>query len=746
MDYYRRLFVTQTSVFLLVLFLLFFQALSPAMASGPTLYGKSLETLKEEADREGHVDVIARLDVDFIPEGAMSPAGQRRQRDSIKRAQQALLSAMSDSHCKPRRKFGTIPWVSMSVDSSALEALSHSPLIKGFREIKTGSPLLAQTVPTVEGDTIQKSGTRGESQTVVVLDSGLDLDHPAFSGKVVDQACFSSEGDCPDGSTSQTTGDAGVPIDGVRRGDRIHGTHVTGAAVGRAVDSSKLNSSVDLSPGVAPDANVIPIMVFSDTDPSKNDNPVVIHEDDPVSALEYVYNTLESRHNIASINLSFKLSNVIYDNESTCEGDHQPYEDIISNLVSKTNIPVFAASGNGDNHDGIKAPACLPSAFAVGATDTSGIETLWSPGSGIGTDRHPDLLDLLSPGIDVLSAVPGDDVETLTGTSMAAPHAAGAWALLQSRESTEWDTEPLLKSLKDNGNIITDSANGETYPSIRAAAACDSFMGSGDLGSNCYPGRISITRPADGSSTTARKITASSEIRDANLGDTIRIFRNNTLASTDTVTDTDWTTSLRLQADLNTLNADIIHNTTVTNTDTSTVTLSQDLNLTVDSPRPGSTINETPFQTDGSVKALDGDTLVISFDGTSSSPFQIDVSGSSLDWKRQFEFSEGGNKQFTAKLLDRNDASHALIEKSFTVTTEGPATGSVPLTSDFKNRRLNNEVKTWAGEDNFGVMFISGSSGWSSYSGDPAFDPSNGEFIAVDHPDQVDPVTRFGLA
>ena len=50
---------------------------------------------------------------------------------------------------------------------------------------------------------------RGEGQTIAVLDTGVEGTHPFLAGKVVEEACYSENENCPNGQTSQTGAGAG---------------------------------------------------------------------------------------------------------------------------------------------------------------------------------------------------------------------------------------------------------------------------------------------------------------------------------------------------------------------------------------------------------------------------------------------------------------------------------------------------------------------------------------------------------
>jgi subtilisin family serine protease len=67
---------------------------------------------------------------------------------------------------------------------------------------------------------------------VAVLDTGVDKTHPFLSGKVVEEACYSAGGNCPNGATSEVGSGAGVQCTYAAAACR-HGTHVAGIAAGQ---------------------------------------------------------------------------------------------------------------------------------------------------------------------------------------------------------------------------------------------------------------------------------------------------------------------------------------------------------------------------------------------------------------------------------------------------------------------------------------------------------------------------------
>ena len=79
-------------------------------------------------------------------------------------------------------------------------------------------------------------------------------------------------------------------------------------------------------------------------------------------------------------------------------------------------------------------------------------------------------LDLLAPGRWITSAVPGYGFGRAGGTSGAAPHVAGAWAVLKSKAPNA-SVEQVLSALKSTGVSITDPRNNLTRPRIQVDAA-----------------------------------------------------------------------------------------------------------------------------------------------------------------------------------------------------------------------------------------------------------------------------------
>jgi subtilisin family serine protease len=149
-------------------------------------------------------------------------------------------------------------------------------------------------------------------------------------------------------------------------------------------------------------------------------------------------------------------------NMSLGYGNVLAVRDAVQQLYLAGYVPV-AAAGNG-NPPGTPINACLESpagadnALTVGATDSSDHEAYFS--------NYGRCVDLLAPGVSITSAGRNSDTHTYSnsGTSMAAPHAAGVAAqyLYNTPAATPATVMSYIKSTATVG-VITMNPNSITY-------------------------------------------------------------------------------------------------------------------------------------------------------------------------------------------------------------------------------------------------------------------------------------------
>jgi len=126
-----------------------------------------------------------------------------------------------------------------------------------------------------------------------------------------------------------------------------------------------------------------------------------------------------------------------------------PLKPAIDNLRT-AGIPTLAASGNNFGSNVIASPACITSAISVSSTDDNNVSPQYA--------NEADFLDLFAPGgnvtdSEVNSSVPGNTFGLKHGTSMAAPHVTGAWALLKEAHPSA-SLDDILSALKNTGIAI----------------------------------------------------------------------------------------------------------------------------------------------------------------------------------------------------------------------------------------------------------------------------------------------------
>lgn len=377
------------------------------------------QPLIERAQRQGRVRVIVGLRQDFRTETELSVAGAAMQRSRVAAAQQTVLAGLGAGGREVAR-FQTIPYLALDADPAALQRLMAAPGIASIQEDVPVPPLLAQSVPLIRADRAAALGFTGKGWTVAVLDTGAAKAHPMLKGKFAAEACYSStvRGEavslCPGGAAGSTAAGSGANCPNAISGCE-HGTHVSTIAVG---------SSASLK-GVARDAKLISIKIYSRFDRAADCFPgptpcVLAYTSDIIKGLERVY-ALRNSFKIAAANLS--LGGGLYAN--ACDAGERATKAIIDNLRS-AKIATVVAAGNEGAAAKVSYPACISSAVAVASTTKA---DQLSSFSNWGT-----LVDLAAPGSNILAGVPATGYAALSGTSMAAPHVAGAWAILRQGE------------------------------------------------------------------------------------------------------------------------------------------------------------------------------------------------------------------------------------------------------------------------------------------------------------------------
>eukprot|EP00004_Rigifila_ramosa_P002220 TRINITY_DN122_c0_g1_i1.p1 TRINITY_DN122_c0_g1~~TRINITY_DN122_c0_g1_i1.p1 ORF type:complete len:390 (-),score=96.39 TRINITY_DN122_c0_g1_i1:48-1181(-) len=239
----------------------------------------------------------------------------------------------------------------------------------------------------------------GRSATVYVLDTGIRVTHQEFGGRARWGVNYA------DSNNNDGNG---------------HGTHCAGTVGGS-------------SAGVAKQTNLVAVKVLGDSGSGSWTGVI--------SGVQWVVDQCSGNPSVCSGSLSLG------------GGGYQPIDDAINAAVAEGVIMIIAAGNNGGNACNY-SPARAASAFTVGATDINDNRASYS---NFGT-----CMEIFAPGSNIYSAWSTSDVayNTISGTSMATPHVAGAVALLQSASPANPATIASRLVAAATPNVVNNAGTG----------------------------------------------------------------------------------------------------------------------------------------------------------------------------------------------------------------------------------------------------------------------------------------------
>ena len=286
-----------------------------------------------------------------------------------------------------------------------------------------------------------------------VIDTGERTSHAQFTGRVR-TGFVSVEQGSDDGNGSEDCNG--------------HGTHVAGTIAGADY-------------GVAPEAEIIPVRVL--------DCGGSGYLSDVISGLDWVAaNHADGALAVANMSLGGGYSAAV---NAAVQG------------VIDDGVTMVVAAGN-SNADACNAsPASAPAALTVGATDSDDRRASFS--------NYGACVDLFAPGVDIVSADAASDTATAThsGTSMAAPHVAGAVVLqLASSRSTSASVVSSAISGIASRNRVADPGPGSANRLLYIGSAVDPANPSEPT-----PAPTPIAAPSAAKAPAAKPVAAQTAIR-----------------------------------------------------------------------------------------------------------------------------------------------------------------------------------------------------------------------------------------
>ena len=278
---------------------------------------------------------------------------------------------------------------------------------------------LEDSVPQIHAPEAWAQGYDGTGATVAVLDTGYDPTHPDLEGQVKGAVDF--------------TGTSEPAID-----DNGHGTHVADIIAGTGAGSDRGEGT-----GVAPGAALLIGKVLDASGSGSYDQII--------AGMEWA---AHSGADVVNISLGA---------EPTDGTD--PLSQAVDQLTDETGTLFVIASGNAGPDEGtVLNPGTAASALTVGAVDKHDAAAWFSSrGPRLGEDR---LLkpEIVAPGVDIIAArakgtslgnLLDENYTSLSGTSMASPHVAGAAAILAAQHP-KWDDDELKARLVSTSDALAD--------------------------------------------------------------------------------------------------------------------------------------------------------------------------------------------------------------------------------------------------------------------------------------------------
>lgn len=216
--------------------------------------------------------------------------------------------------------------------------------------------------------------TQGESVTVAIIDSGIDLEHPDLVSNIVPGKNYVEDGMPPFDSGE-------------------HGSHVAGILAASNDDYGVV--------GVAPKCKIMPIKVLNTYGAGK---------------IEWVADAIRFAVDNGADLISMSL------------GCRNPVDKVLEsiNYANDHKTVCFVAAGNAGSTKQLLYPAAYSECMSIGAVDENCMRASFSC-------TGPNL-DFVAPGVKIFSTVPKSSYAFLSGTSMACPFAVGVASLILSEK------------------------------------------------------------------------------------------------------------------------------------------------------------------------------------------------------------------------------------------------------------------------------------------------------------------------
>lgn len=364
-----------------------------------------------------------------------------------------------------RKDYSLIPAIAMSVKPSEIDELAEMEEVAEVWYDEKVHAVLDSSMASINVQQVwTELGIEGEGVSICVLDTGIDVNHPDFTGRLRFVEDLTGSG-------------SAIDVYG-------HGTHIASIAAGSGVASDGRFR------GVAPKASIMAAKVLDDRGNGRMS--------DVMAGVEWA---LDKGADVFVLSLSTEDSSD--GSDALCT--------ILNAVVEEGKIVVVAAGNGGPAAYTIGSPGAADRAITVGATIDGGEIADYS-GRGPTADGRTKP-EIVAPGSNVTAALasgtnfgtPINDFYTnVTGSSMAAPHVAGICALILSAnrallpDDVKWI---LMDTAVDLGQPPNAQGTGrvDALAAVRAALAVSTSVAPEPISTSASESPSADAAPSTGS-------------------------------------------------------------------------------------------------------------------------------------------------------------------------------------------------------------------------------------------------------